>query len=213
MRKRFACLRPGLAGSLWVLLMMGPAWAASAPDASPMPADRAANSYAIYSMLIPGELMQGMPPEQKQRLAIADTTVSIADMSPAVAPDAQLKPPAEGMALFRAVLQDYEARRYQRVRLTRGFHLNQDYALLTSEQVNEIQAARGSVYPGSDLRTRYTGYPGIIFLSQVFFNPRQTAALVYVSEWCANLCASGTWVYLEKQGNTWVRRSGTTAQP
>ena len=48
------------------------------------------------------------------------------------------------------------------------------------------------------------------FFSAVYFNQNLTAALVYVNVWCASLCAAGQWVYLEKHGGQWVRRSGLT---
>jgi hypothetical protein len=31
-----------------------------------------------------------------------------------------------------------------------------------------------------------------------------------MNNWCAQLCASGAWIYLEKQNGAWVRRSGVT---
>jgi hypothetical protein len=60
----------------------------------PMPPDRAADSYAIYSVLMPGAPFDSMS-AQSQRWAIADTTINISDMNPAVPPDGQLKPPVD----------------------------------------------------------------------------------------------------------------------
>jgi hypothetical protein len=80
------------------------------------------------------------------------------------------------------------------------------------DQVNEFRGARTDVDADSDVKAKYAGYPGITFFSQVFFNAAQTAALVYMNNWCANLCAAGQWVYLEKHGGQWVRRSGITAK-
>jgi hypothetical protein len=42
----------------------------------------------------------------------------------------------------------------------------------------------------------------------VYFDSKHRAALVYMYEWCANLCAAGSWVYLEKRGSQWTRQSG-----
>ena len=181
-------------------------------SALPMPEERAVNSYAIYAVLIPGEPFKSLPPEQAQQWAIADVTVSIADMNPAVPPDGQLVAPPDNVNGFREALRDYQARRYQHVQLTRQFQLDRGYDLFTSNQVNEIRRAKAAVDAGSDLKDKYSAYPGVTFLSQVFFNDAQTAALVYMNNWCTNLCAAGEWVYLEKHGGTWVRRSGITAK-
>ena len=51
-------------------------------------------------------------------------------------------------------------------------------------------------------------YLGITYFSEVYFNTAQTAALVYILDWCGNLCSQAEWVYLEKQDGAWVRRSG-----
>ena len=59
-----------------------------------------------------------------------------------------------------------------------------------------------------DLRRGTPGDSGIVFFSAVYFDNERRAALVYVNVWCANLCSAGEWVYLEKQGESWERRSG-----
>jgi hypothetical protein len=173
-----------------------------------MPSDRAADSYAIYSLLMPGDPFKSMPPEQNQRWAIADTTVSIADMNPAIPPEGQLQPPDDHPKRFHEAVHDFDTRKYQHIQLTQQFQLSQTYTLLTSDQVAEFRKARASIDPGSELQAKYTGYPGITFFSQVFFSSNHNAALVYMNNWCTNLCAQGQWIYLEKHGGNWVRRSG-----
>lgn len=179
-------------------------------DAIPMPPDRAADSYAIYSLLMPGESFSSMSPEQNRRWAIADTTVTIADMNPAVPPQGQLQPPPDNVKAFHQAVRDFEARKYERIQLTENFQLDHPYKLFNADQVDEFRRARSTVHADSNLQSKYSGYPGITFFSQVFFNAGHTAALVYMNNWCANLCAAGQWFYLEKHGGNWVRRSGIT---
>lgn len=195
------------------LFVIAPMLAASGgSSALPMPAERAGDSYAIYALLLPGEPFKSMSQEQTRTWAIADTTVSIDDMNPAVPPDGQLTPPPDNVHAFREALRDFRTRRYERVLLTRNFNVDRTYSLLTAEQVAEFRDSRTSMAAGSQQQNKYAGYPGITFFSQVFFNANQTAALVYMNNWCANLCAAGQWIYLEKHGSQWVRRSGITSK-
>ncbi len=165
-------------------------------DTPPIPAARAADSYAIYAMLLPGASADKLAHANSMHWVLADTTVNIADMDPAIPPDGLLKAPDGDRQGFEQALGDYEARKYQRYQLQAGHgRLNGSIALADAEEVSNIRRAA-------------SGSSGIVFFSAVYFNRNRTAALVYVNDWCANLCAAGQWVYLEKHGGKWVRRSG-----
>jgi hypothetical protein len=166
---------------------------------APIPAARAADSYAIYSLLMPGASADTISPRQIHHWVIDSTTVNIIDMNPAVPPNGQLKAPPENIHDFNEAVHDYNVRRYQRFLLdASGFHPRLDLPLLDEKQVNA-------------LRQSHPIDTGIAFFSEVYFNDAQTAALVYMNDWCANLCAAGQWVYLEKHNGHWVRRSGIIA--
>ena len=161
-----------------------------------IPPNRAADSYAIYALLVPGAPDDKINPSKDLHWVIADTTVNITDMDPAIPPDGLLKAPPENRKGFQDALGDFEARKYLRYRLQTGDgHLNTGIALAGAQQVSSVRHASS----GSD---------GVVFFSAVYFSPPQTAALVYVNDWCAHLCSAGQWVYLEKHGGHWVRRSG-----
>lgn len=157
----------------------------------PMPPDRADDSYAIYSMLMPGPTLAHLPAEQGAPWAIAGVTVNEPERSPRIPPQGQLKPPPDHPKPFREAVEDYEANRYTRVQLEEDkFHIGHAFALVDPDTAKS------------------SGYAGVTYFSEVYFDAKHDAALVYQSEWCANLCSSGTWIYLEKQGGHWVRRSG-----
>jgi hypothetical protein len=156
--------------------------------------ERAQNTYAIYSLLLRDEPSPGLA-QRGGPVAVADITVNISDMNPAVAPDSELLPPPNNEEAFHEAVQDFRTRRFERLQLTRNFKLDGNYALLNSSQVDAY-------------RSTQTGYPAINFFSEVYFNPKQTVALVYRNTFCGNLCANAQWIYLEKQNNQWVRRSG-----
>jgi hypothetical protein len=157
-------------------------------------ADNAADTYAIYSLLLHDDPYPGLPQKQGP-LAIADTTINITDMNPAIPPDGQLQPPKNNPDAFREAVQDFQARRFERLQLRHNFHLDVDYTLLNPGDVAAYKSTQ-------------SGYPAVNFFSEVYFNSKQTAALVYRSVFCGRLCANGQWIYLEKQGSQWVRRSG-----
>jgi hypothetical protein len=177
-----------------------------------MPADRADDSYAIYSMLMPGQAFASMPPDQASHWAIAAVTVNVLDRNPAVPPQGQLKPPDDNPRGFSEAASDYNANRNVRVQLTRNpFHISHDFALLSTDQVNDLRGSKGDAYDSSEAQSQWAGYPGITFFSEVYFDTQHGAALVYMSDWCAHLCNAGSWIYLEKHGGHWVRRSGITS--
>lgn len=173
--------------------------------------DRQRDVYAIYSMLVPGAVFTNLGSSQNQRWAIADTTVNLDDMNPALAPDAALQAPGNNPKLFQEALADFNARKYQRDPLTRSFHLDRPYVLLAPAEVQEFRATRTSMSPDSSLQQKYSGYPGITYFSDVYFSAHRTAALVYRLDWCGSLCSQGEWIYLEKQSGHWVQRSGQAA--
>lgn len=166
------------------------------------------DTYAIYSLLMPGVPFQDMSTTQAQHFAIAGTTVSIEQMNPAVPPDGQLQAPPNNPQAFHEAVQDFHTRRYERIQLENQLTLDRPYTLLNPDDVAELRQTLAGIDPGSQLQDKWAGYPGITYFSEVYFNSAHTAALVYMNNFCANLCANGQWIYLEKNGSQWVRRSG-----
>ena len=194
-----------LAGSLLAMICMAgsaqsgampqqanqPAAQSAAGAIIPMPPDRAEDSYAIYSVLMPGKTLATLPSAQGSSWAIAAVTVSDTERDPQIPPQGQLKPPPGNAKGFSEAVGDYEAHRYTRVRLEKkSLHLDHDFVLLNPDTAKSA------------------GYPGVTYFSEVYFDSTHRAALVYMYEWCANLCAAGSWIYLEKHGGQWQRQSG-----
>jgi hypothetical protein len=178
----------------------------SKPAHPPVPLDRFLDSYEIYSMLMPGQVFTDM--DSGGPWAISDTTVNEDDMNPKLAPDATLQPPEDNAGAFKEAVNDYNQRKKERLVLTRHLQLSRPYTLLKSGDADQLKAAKTSLNAGSSLQSTYKDYLGITYFSEVYFNVGQTAALVYILDWCGNLCSQSEWVYLEKQNGVWVRRSG-----
>jgi hypothetical protein len=192
--------------------VLSPAQARRAPTPAPVPApvaaDRLPDSYEIYSLLMPGQVFTDMDSDQNQPWAISDTTVNEDDMNPRLAPDAELQPPSDNARSFREAVTDYRQRRKERMALTHRFQLSRPYVLLQAADAAQFRASRTSMNATSSMQSAYGDYLGITYFSEVYFNVAQTAALVYILDWCGNLCSQASWVYLEKQNGVWVRRSG-----
>lgn len=175
-----------------------------------IPKDRAAATYAIYSLITPGSLIRKTSTGSTTRWAIAKQTVSFADMNPRIDPRGALKPPPGDEKAFHQAVQDFERLRYLHFRLERHFRLGHPYTLLDAEQIRQLRAAKTSAYPGSTLRNRYAGYAGITFFSAVYFSDNQQAALVYRNDWCGVFCNQAQWFYFEKKNGHWQQMSGMT---
>jgi hypothetical protein len=177
------------------------------PSHPPIPTERLADSYQIYSMLMPGQVFTDM--DSGQPWAISDTTVNWDDLDPKLAPDATLQPPPDNPKAFKEALSDYYQRKQERFSLMRRyFQLGRPYILLKPEDAAQLRATKSSLQATSSMQAAYKDYLGITYFSEVYFNTQQTAALVYILDWCGNLCSQAEWVYLEKQNGVWVRRSG-----
>lgn len=182
------------------------AFAQAKPAAAPVVPDRLPDTYMIYSLVMPGQVFQDM--DAGQPWAICNTTVNEDDMDPKLAPDATLQPPSDNVQAFTEAVNDYNQRKKERLVLRRHLHLPRPYVLLSPADSAAFKASRTSVNASSSDRATYGNYVGITYLSEVYFNVAQTAALVYILDWCGNLCSQSEWVYLEKQNGVWVRRSG-----
>ena len=155
---------------------------------------------------MPGQVFTDM--DSGQPWAISDTTVNEDDMNPKLAPEATLQPPEDNARAFHEAVMDYNQRKKERLALTRRFTLDRPYVLMGAADTAQLRATHTSMNATSDMQSAYGDYLGITYFSEVYFNVAQTAALVYILDWCGNLCSQSEWVYLEKQNGTWVRRSG-----
>jgi hypothetical protein len=189
-----------------VLILAGSLSAQSDPPAHLT--GRLQDVYEIYSRVMPGAVFTNLGSAQNQRWAIADTTINIDDMNPALAPDAALKAPSGAAKEFGEAVEDFQLRKHQREPVIRSLKLDRPYILLSSAEAGDFRVSRTSASPGNALAQKYSGYPGISYLSDVYFDSHRTVALVYLLDWCGSLCGQGEWIYLEKQNGQWVQRSG-----
>ncbi len=189
-------------------LLVGFLFALVWPGTSANAANKQDDISAIYSELLHSAGLKALGRNQNQCWAIADTTINIDDMNPALAPDAQLKPPGYDPKPFQEALTDFNARKYQRENLAHSVQVGSSYPMLSQQEVAEFRASRSSATASNSSGTRYSGCAGVSYFSDVYFSARHTAALVYMLNWCGSLCSQGEWIYVEKVSDHWVQRSG-----
>ena len=192
----------------------------------PIPEDRAADSYRIYSALIPvGETAgNGWPHDL---WLIEDVTVTLVQPNqpcapPSNAPGTQpfnasmnphvaVQPPEDWKQDYAEILADFDLHCHDRLTFDpKRFNVTAPLRLLTPDQQKDFQAHRDRLDPAS--ANPYKGAPALYGFSEVYFNARHTVALVYATQWCGNLCAQGFWVAFALKDGQWkpMQWSSTT---
>lgn len=212
---------PALLGS--ALLSLAPtavvsqsAASATDPPAIAMPADRAADSYAIYSSLIPlGETAGKDWPHDYWLVQDATVAVVPADQACRPAPSRQdqfdmnpnvgVHPTKDREKDFAEILDDFDAHCHDRVALSAtAWQTTAPVRLLAPAEQQEFRATRETVVgANSDVAKKYNGAPALYAFSEVYFNLHHTVALVYATHWCGGLCGQGFWVALALEDGQW----------
>jgi hypothetical protein len=162
MSRRTFCVQAGIALAGLTALAQKPSTPSTESRPVPMPADRADDSYAIFSLLIP--VLQYDPPSQcgcgkmshptkKKGYLVSDTTADPDRIGFPRTPVAETKPPmgAQGffahldpmdvpdsqVAQFNEAVADYASRKGERVRLEPKFSLPLPFRLMDANEVSE----------------------------------------------------------------------------
>lgn len=88
----------------------------------------------------------------------------------------------------------------KRAQLTRHFDLPLPYQLVSAEKIGSIVKDAAS-WP--EYYKQYPGAQGYVWLSRVGFSPDGKQSLFYVSNSCGGLCATLSYVVMEKNGSAW----------
>jgi len=171
---------------------------------------RVDDSYAIYSLLMPGSYLLNLGPDNNQAWLVADATVVRGQPGDRV-PSARrcIQPPADRQQDFQAVFEDFDQHKSESIQLERNFQVQIPYQLLNEQQRDSFASTRTASASAPDAATadQFRGTPGITYFSQVYFNLDNTLALVYMQEFCGPKCGQGEWVALEKITGGWVRHN------
>lgn len=163
------------------------------PTPISMPSDKVAESYRIYSSLIPlGETANKDWPHDLW--LIQETTVTLVPADQSCAPDPAKKqsidmnphfsvhPPEKYAQDFLEILRDFDAHCHDRTLLdANAFNLTVPVHLLTPDEQKEFQNTRAPALRDSAAGAKFKGAPALYGFSEVYFNAAHTVALVYAT--------------------------------
>jgi hypothetical protein len=178
----------------------------------PMPQDRIADSYAIYSQLLPGNQIEWGDAPRTQWL-VEDTTTAVPPDNPCMSgdPHQAITPPHERQADFAEVLADYDTHCHDRYQLDGSkLRLKLPVRLLDKDgRKRYVSGVSGYMPPGNDIMRapptpeQFKGAAGLHSFTAVYFNREQTLAMTKIGMYCGSLCGMWRWVVLEKKNGEW----------
>lgn len=186
-------MRLSLLGAFWLLICSCQLVPAQAPNRElppvEMPADRLADSYAIYSSLIPlGETAgKGWPHDL---WLVQDTTISAvpesqpcnptSGQSSTMNPHIAVHAPQAQLQDYLEILRDFDAHCHDRIKLSSdgGWRLSAPLRLLNPKEQNRFEMTRFTFPPNPEDAARFRGAPAFYGFSEVYFNVSHTVALV-----------------------------------
>ncbi len=181
---------------------------------SPIPLERRMESFAIYAKLLPnGET--ALPQWPHAMWLVQDATVTVVPdgqpCAPAPGPDVSPMNPHEYVHPtpdhgedFKEILEDFDRHCHDRLMLQPDiWHLSVPVLLLTPEEQREAQETQFGTRGDGDLGAKYKGASAIFGFSEVYFNKRHTVAMVFLVDWCGNLCGHESWLALALEDGRW----------
>src|SRR5262249_16099086 len=105
--------------------------------------------------------------------------------------------------LTTETVKDYNDRNKSQSELHDSFDVTGKVLLVDKQEIDEIFHDQDLGGGWEGFYKRFPDSGGFITLSRVGFNPEQSQALVLVSHYCGGLCASGTYILLQKEDGKW----------
>src|SRR5579872_3540369 len=208
-----ACSMLMMAFAVGLAQQRAPATPESKPE--PIPQDRIADSYSIYSQLLPGNQIEwGNVP--RSHWLVEDTTTAVSPDKPCITgdmmnPHQAIRPPRQRQTEFTEVLADYDAHCHERYRLDGSkFRLQLPVRLLDEDaRKRYVSAVSGYMPPANDIMRapptpdEFKGAAGMHSFTAVYFNRAHTIAMTTIGMYCGGLCGMWRWVVLERKNGEW----------
>jgi hypothetical protein len=181
----------------------------------PMPQDRMADSYDIYSQLLPGdEIEWGKVPrsfwlmEDMTKAEPPDSTCATGGM---MNPHKAIQAPQARQADFSEVLADFDAHCHDRYLLDASkFHVKLPVRLLDeAARKRFVSHVMGYMPPQNNIMQapptpeEFKGAAGMHSFTAVYFNRAHALAMTEIGMYCGGLCGNWRWVVLERRDAQW----------
>ena len=181
----------------------------------PMPQDRVADSYEIYSQLLPGNQIEwGNAP--RSFWLVEDTTKAEPPDSPCVSggimnPHKAIQAPQARQAEFAEVLADFDAHCHDRFQLAASkLRVELPVRLLDEEaRKRYVSGVSGYMPPQNNIMQapptpdEFKGAAGMHSFTLVYFNSAHTLAMTEIGMYCGGLCGNWRWVVLDHTNGQW----------
>ena len=181
----------------------------------PMPQDRVADSYEIYSQLLPGNQIEwGNAP--RSFWLVEDTTKAEPPDSPCVSggimnPHKAIQAPQARQAEFAEVLADFDAHCHDRFQLAASkLRVELPVRLLDEEaRKRYVSGVSGYMPPQNNIMQapptpdEFKGAAGMHSFTWVYFNSAHTLAMTEIGMYCGGLCGNWRWVVLDHTNGQW----------
>jgi hypothetical protein len=189
--------------------------AAPQPKPLPMPQDRVADSYDIYSQLLPGNEIEWGKVSRSFWL-LEDTTKAEPPNSPCATggmmnPHKAIQAPEVRKAEFAETLADFDAHCHDRYLLDASkFTVTTPIRLLDEEgRRRYVSHVSGYMPPPNNIMQapptpdEFKGAAGMHSFTAVYFNDAHTLAMTEIGMYCGGLCGNWRWVVLERNDGRW----------
>jgi hypothetical protein len=186
-------------------------------EVSPVPVERRADTYAIYSAVMARPSLSH--PDNNEKYAIAELS-GLATEEKGL--ESCIAVPEGYRAAFAELQADRTRHREDRFRLERAFNIPKPYEVLTQAQSTQFLAARSGTIQTTVEPEPFPGAIDLITLGNVYFDQKRTLAAVYTAAYCGSLCGFWTWRVFVKNGKgDWEEQhwtkcmtiAGRTSQP
>ncbi len=180
-----------------------------------LPADRVVDSYAIYSQLLPSNVIEwGNVPRSQwlvEEATHAEPLGRACTSEDSMNPHEGIRAPESRRAEFAEVLADFDAHCHVRYELDpRAFHLELPVRLLNARDRDRfVQGVAGYRPPSNAIMQapatpdEFKGAAGMHSFTAVYFNAAHTLAMTEIGMYCGGLCGQWSWVVLERTPAGW----------
>lgn len=176
------------------------------------------DSYAVYSVILKNiKLSQKDGSEVKLFVINEFTDVDKTSPRPLeeVLRNIKPDPPTENMVdiildrkptaptEYKQAIDDFKLKNKESKQLTKSFDLQQNYLFINQNDFRAIMSGKNLEEQWTSFYSKYPNSAGFMTFSAVGFDAEKKNAFVYFEQYCGGLCASGEYIFLEKESGFW----------